>query len=59
MDNFSKVDILYLNNTDTNLGVYNISHKRLVCNKSLEPNVISLDKTGFYILNKYKEGFAL
>lgn len=59
MEKFSEVDILYLNNTETNLGVYNIGHKRLICNKSDEPDVISLDKISFYILNKDKEGFAL
>lgn len=59
MEKFSEVDILYLNNTETNLGVYNIGHKRLICNKSEEPDVISLDKISFYILNKDKEGFAL
>lgn len=59
MEKFSEVDILYLNNTETNLGIYNIGHKRLICNKSDEPDVISLDKISFYILNKDKEGFAL
>lgn len=59
MEKFSEVDILYLNNTETNLGIYNIGHKRLICNKSDESDVISLDKISFYILNKDKEGFAL